>query len=235
MRVPAADRVDRRFWLIDRDGERHFPIRVPRKGDSSDCRFRVSNAGNTLADGLEVEKIEEVQTLVVSEGYSVRAVPESDLSKPPSLLKLNARKILSWGSEDGGGQSLESYWVALAKVVGEPDAGWSRTTKGWVRPKQRNGVYLSIAMNGQGGWVRIGAGIIGDRAGETYKALLARRAAVEKAVGEPLVWDAKEGREKRQVFIKLMCDPNDRSDWPRQHAWVAQRIPLCEQMMEFAQ
>ena len=99
MRVPAADRVDRRFWLVDRDGERHFPIRIPRKGDASDCRFRVSNAGNTLADGLEVETIEEVQTLVVGKGYSVRAVPESDPSKPPSLLKLNARKVLSWGSE----------------------------------------------------------------------------------------------------------------------------------------
>lgn len=235
MRVPADERVDRSFWLIDRDGERHFPIRVPRKGDLSASYFRVSDAGNTVADSSEIDDIDEVQELVVNRGFSVRAVPESDVSKPPSLLKLNARKIPSWGSSDGEGQSLASYWRALATAAGSPDAGWSDSLKSWVRPKQRNRVYVSIALNGREGWVRIGLGIVGDEAGETYESLLARRAAVERAAGEPLTWDAKEGREKRQVFVKLMCDPNDRSDWTRQHTWLAARLPVYERLLELAQ
>lgn len=234
MRVPADERVDRSFWLIDRDGERHFPIRVPRKGDPAACYFRVSNAGNTLADGLEIETVEEVQRIVVEQGYSVRAVPESDVTKPPSLLKLNARKILSWGSSDGEPQSLASYWHALARAAGRPDAGWSDSLKSWVRPKQRNGVYVSIALNGREGWVRIGLGIVGDDAGQTYESLLARRAAVERAAGETLTWDAKDDREKRQVFVKLMCDPNDRSDWSRQHAWLADRLPVYERLLDLS-
>lgn len=235
MRVPADERVDRRFWLIDRDGERHFPIRVPRKGDPDACYFRVSNAGNTLAEGLEIETVEEVAELVVDQGYSVRAVPEHDVSKPPSLLKLNARKILSYGSASGEEQSLSSYWRALATAAGDPNAGWSQSLKSWVRPKQRNRVYVSIALNGREGWVRIGLGIVGDESGETYESLLARRAAVERAAGEPLTWDAKEGREKRQVFVKLMCDPNDRSDWTRQHTWLAARLPVYERLLELSQ
>lgn len=234
MRVPADERVDRRFWLIDRDGERYFPIRVPRKGDPSACYFRVSDAGNTIADSSEIDDIDEVQELVVNRGFSVRAVPESDVTKPPSLLKLNARKILSWGSSSGEEQSLASYWRALAAAAGTPDAGWSDSLKSWVRPKQRNGVYVSIALNGREGWVRIGLGIVGDNAGEIYESLLARRAAVERVADETLIWDAKEGREKRQMFVKLMCDPNDRSDWSRQHAWLAARLPVYERLMELS-
>ena len=235
MRIPADERVDRSFWLIDRDGERYFPIRVPRKGDGSVSSFRVSDAGNTVADSSELDDVGEVQELVVNHGFSVRVVPERDVTKPPSLLKLNARKILSWGSSSGEEQSLASYWRALAATAGDPDAGWSHSLKSWVRPKQRNGVYVSIALNGREGWLRIGLGIVGGEADQIYESLLARRAAVERAAGDTLIWDSKVGREKRQVFVKLLCDPNDRSDWLRQHEWLAARLPSYERLMELAQ
>jgi 5-methylcytosine-specific restriction protein B len=85
--VPAEERVDRRFWLIDRDGERYFPIRIPRKGQGEACYFRVSDAGNTIEESSELDDVDAVRDVVVNGGFSVRAVPESNIKSAPSLLK----------------------------------------------------------------------------------------------------------------------------------------------------
>lgn len=233
MRVPAEERVDRRFWLIDRDGERYFPIRIPRKGQSEACFFRVSEAGNTIEDSSELDDVEEVRDVVVNGSFSVRAVPESNIKSAPSLLKLNARKIVGYGpTGDGLVSDGPTFWGRLAQSVGREGAGWSTSAKNWVRPKQRGDHYVSCAYNTREGWVRIGLGVAGDTAEETYQSLLARRAAVERDAGEPLTWDTKEDRTKRQIFVKLPCDPNDPSDWSRQHAWLSARLPTFERLLE---
>lgn len=230
--MPAEERVDRSFWLIDHDGERHFPIRVARKGDPSTCCFRVSDAGNTTADSSELDSIDEVRELVINHGFSVRAVPESNIRLPPSLLKLNARKIAAYGPRDGDTLSGETFWNSLAAAAGRADAGWSTSAKNWVRPKQRGDHYVSCAYNTREGWVRIGLGIAGVNAEASYEGLLARRAAVERAAGEPLTWDTKEDRTKKQIFVKLHCDPNDRADWARQQAWLTTRLSTFEHLLE---
>lgn len=231
MRVPADLRVDRSFWLVKNDGERHFPIRVPRKGAVGEPTFRVSAKGNRLEDGRETDSIAEVIDLVVNHGFAVRAVPESDLGQPPSLLKLSGHSIISYGIAEQGESSLETYWQALAAAVGQPTAGWSTSAKSWVRTKSRGDAYVSFAYNSREGWTRVGIGIIGSDPDSLYQDLLARRAAVERMIGEPLVWDTREDRSKRQVFLKLPCDPNDRGDWPRQHAWIGERLPAFEALL----
>lgn len=232
MRLPAEERVDRSFWLTDRDGERYFAIRVPRKGDPTSSFFRVSDGGNTIADGREIDAIDEVIDLVVNQGYRVRAVPESDIRYSPSLIKLNARKILSYGTASGVDVSLESYWQALAAAVGQPEALWIDSAANAVRPKRRGEAYVTCSFNSVQGWCRIGIGLGGYRAAQTYEGLLARRAAIEHMAGEALTWDTKEDRERRQIFVKLTCDPNDRADWGRQHSWLAARLPTYERLLE---
>jgi hypothetical protein len=232
MRLPAEERVDRSFWLVDREGERYFPIRIPRKRDASACLFRVSDGDNTIAEGREIDAIDEVIDLVVNQGYRVRAVPESDIRSPPSLIKLNARKILSYGTASGVDVSLESYWQALAFAVGQPEALWIDSAANAVRPKRRGDAYVTCSFNTIQGWCRIGIGLLGDGAAEGYEGLLARRAAIENAAGERLTWDTKEDRTRRQIFVQLPCNPNDRSDWGRQHDWLATRLPTYERLLE---
>lgn len=213
------------------DGERHFPIRVPRKGAVGEPTFRVSAKGNRLEDGRETDSIAEVIDLVVNHGFAVRAVPESDLGQPPSLLKLSGHSIISYGIAQQGDSSLETYWQALAAAVGQPNAGWSTSAKSWVRTKSRGEAYVSCAYNTRESWARVGIGLIADEADQMYQDLLARRAAVERLIGEPLEWDTKEERNKRQIFVKLFCDPADRSDWARQHGWLAERLPAFERLL----
>ena len=90
------DRVDRRFWLVDSDSVRHFPVRI-RNRSSGRSAFRVSDAGNRLQDGQEIEDLDEVADLVVNRSYRVRAVPETDLRAAPSLVGLGKRKMISHG------------------------------------------------------------------------------------------------------------------------------------------
>jgi len=231
VRVPAELRVDRSFWLVKNDGERHFPIRMPRKGIAGEPTFRVSAKGNRLEDGRETESIAEVIDLVVNHGFAVGAVPESDVGQPPSLLNLSGHSIIDYGMAEHGGSSMETYWQALARSAGQPHAGWSTSAKNWVQAKSRGDAYVSCAYNSREGWTRVGIGLIGNNPDGLYQDLLARRAAVERAIGEPLEWDTKEDRSKRQIFVKLPCDPNDRGDWPRQHAWISERLPAFEALL----
>lgn len=230
--MPADQRVDRSFWLIDHDDERYFPIRVPRKGEGGAGTFVVSNAGNRREDALEIEKIEDVEALVIGKGYSVRAVPESNVRATPNLLKLNKQKIATFGSDRMQPPPSVTYWSALANTCDREEAGWAQSDRSWVRTKHRGGVQVVIATNSRERWVRIGLELIGDLADQTYETLLAQRAMLERAAGEALTWDTIEGRTSRQIFTKLDCDPNDRTDWSRQHQWLTARLANFERLLE---
>lgn len=228
--MSQVDRVDRRFWLTDKDGIRRFPIRRQRQGDNGPALFAVSNQGNRADRAIYLDDLEDVIRHVTEEGYRVRAVREFGRQEA-NLVGLGGSEITGWGRAESNDSTSVTYWQALAAVTGQPDAGWSTSAKNWVRTKTRGDAYVSCAYNSREGWTRVGIGLIGSDPDRMYQDLLARRAAVERAIGEPLEWDTKEERNKRQIFIKLPCDPNDRSDWPRQHAWLEARLPSFEALL----
>lgn len=228
----VEERVDRSFWLLDGDGVRHFPVRIVNRA-TKQALFRVSDSGNTLADGREVSDIDEVADLVISHGFSVRAVPEDNLRQAPSLLKLNARKIVSYGRTDED-PMIDGYWAAFGAAWGEPNAGWTASPKNWVRVVTSGKAYVSCVYHTREGWIRVGLGLAGEQAPERYEALLSRRASLEKEFGDSLIWDTKEDRQKRQIFVKLGCDPTDQADWPRQHHWLAERVPFFARQLDRA-
>ena len=235
MRVPAEERVDRTFWLVDHDGQRYFPIRMPRKGEASRGLFRVSDAGNTIPDGREVETIAEVADLVVNHGFSVRAVPESDIRKSPNFLKLYARKIASYGSSEGGDVlAPDGYWQALSLALGSGGASWASSHRDRVRIVEKGEAHVMARFDAAKGWCGIGVCLEGVNAATAYEGLLANRAQVERIAGQALIWDANGGPVSKQVLAKLDCDPGDRSDWPRQHAWLAAHVPAFERLLELA-
>jgi hypothetical protein len=65
----------------------------------------------------------------------------------------------------------------------------------------------------------------GEAGLRNFEALKAHQAAIEAAVGESLVWTVDDGREQGSLSIRLSgLDANDRSDWPRQHKVIGDRL-----------
>lgn len=128
----------------------------------------------------------------------------------------------------------KDYWAAFARAIGTPEAGWAQSEQSWIRPRSQGGLYLSCAYNSQAGWLRVGITAAGSNADDDFVTLLAQRSHVERFIGEPLEWDAKDGRNERQIFVKLTCNPGDAMDWPRQHVWMAERLPKFESLLTSA-
>lgn len=70
-------------------------------------------------------------------------------------------------------------------------------------------------------------------AGVTFKAphgryyldrLVQQSKEVERELGEKLIWDAEDKRAQNYLGVYLNCDPTDKKDWPRQHAWLADKL-----------
>ena len=85
--------MDARFWLENADGERFYPVRM-RDLVTGRRRYRVSPGGNTKADSLELDSLEQVAALVAHQSYKVRARPMAGGS--PSLLGVGGRNKLRW-------------------------------------------------------------------------------------------------------------------------------------------
>ncbi len=60
------------FYLLHENGDRLYPVRMKNQ-KTGRVAFRVSDQGNTLADGLEIDGEETMYDYVVNRGYAVRA------------------------------------------------------------------------------------------------------------------------------------------------------------------
>lgn len=65
----------------------------------------------------------------------------------------------------------------------------------------------------------------GDSGLKTFEVLKSHQTEIEAAVGEPLVWTTDDEREQGTLSIRLAgFDANDRTDWPRQHKLIGERL-----------
>lgn len=61
------------------------------------------------------------------------------------------------------------------------------------------------------------------------RSLVAHRDALEKAYGKALEWSRNREGVVAKAWIKMpVADPNDRIDWPRQHAWMVDQLVQIE-------
>jgi hypothetical protein len=59
-----------------------------------------------------------------------------------------------------------------------------------------------------------------------------QREAIERELGYQLHWDELGGRDKRISVTLENADPEDRDDWPRQHAWLAKHVNDLRRVFE---
>jgi hypothetical protein len=84
---------------------------------------------------------------------------------------------------------------------------------------------LNAAINRQKQHVRAEAYITTAKAKEFFSRLKAQKDAIEKELGYPLEWqELPEKQDCRVAIILNDVDPENRSDWPRQHEWLAKHL-----------
>jgi len=140
----------------------------------------------------------------------------------------SAQRIANEALTETGATYLK-YWQAFRDLVaarGGPLRSQEPRAQGWtIFGIGRSGIWLSAMVNSRE--ERIGAELYinVDNAKAIFKAFLNNQQEIEKEFGEPLQWHELPERKRSRIAVYLSdCDPADMNDWPRQHAWLAEKL-----------
>ena len=123
------------------------------------------------------------------------------------------------------------YWSGLQSVLDDHDG----PVRGNRKPQQRNVMdyplgrshfHLVAWVNGRDKHIRAGLYIKGKGAKEHLAILERQSDEIESELGFPLEWGAESPTSQDSIAACYYrdVDPDDESDWPRQHKWLAQRL-----------
>ena len=71
----------------------------------------------------------------------------------------------------------------------------------------------------------------GQNAIAHYHLLKEQQAEIESEFGEPLDWQALPGRKSNRISLsKGGIDPENETDWPNQHEWLASKLELFDKV-----
>jgi hypothetical protein len=122
------------------------------------------------------------------------------------------------------------YWAALNPVLtaaGGPIAGNRKPQpQSWMAYSiGRSNFNLAAAMNRLKNQIRAELYIAGDQAKAFFGLLKSQKEEIERELGYSLEWEELPSRRDCRISSQLNdVDPENDADWPRQHAWLAQRL-----------
>ena len=122
-----------------------------------------------------------------------------------------------------------SYWANLNKQLdalgGLVSGNRKPQPQSWMSfPIGRSGFHLNAVMIRPKDQIRAELFIVGEQAKTTMRRLKLQQEAIEQEFGAPLDWDEAPSRRDCRVACLLDADPEDETDWPRQHEWLANRL-----------
>jgi len=123
-----------------------------------------------------------------------------------------------------------AYWDAFQSALDQAGGPVSGNRKpqpqSWMAyPIGRTGFHLGAVMLRQTNQVRVELYIAGDKAKAFLGLLEQDSEAVEVEFGSALDWEELPARRDSRISLCLDdVDPENESDWPRQHEWLAQRL-----------
>ncbi len=130
-----------------------------------------------------------------------------------------------------GRLSQLEYWAGLQSTLdahnGRVAGNRKPQPQGWMAyPIGRSGVHLGAAMNTREKHLRVELYIHGERPDERLQGLEGQRDQIERDLGYPLEWgdQSPTARDRRIACYLRDADPEDESDWQRQHEWLATRL-----------
>jgi hypothetical protein len=126
-------------------------------------------------------------------------------------------------------QMQRNYWEALMgvlKAVGGPVSGNRKPQpQSWMSfPIGRSRFHLNAVMTRTKRQVRVELYILGDSAKAILAHLRQQKESVEQDLGCELEWNDLSGRDQAVILRLNNVDPEDESDWQRQHTWLAKRL-----------
>ncbi len=120
------------------------------------------------------------------------------------------------------------YWAALHLALDTADGPVSgnRKPQSWMAyGVGRSGFNLGAVMVRQKNQVRAELYISGDNAKAFFGLLKQQKSDIERELGDPLEWEELPTRRDCRISAyRNDVDPEDETDWPRQHEWLAKRL-----------
>lgn len=122
------------------------------------------------------------------------------------------------------------YWTALNGILDGANGSVRGNRKPWPRswmsyPVGRTGFSLAAAMNRAKEYVRAELYISGSDAKRLQEYLNDERREIEQELGYSLEWEELPSKRDCRIACYLSgVDPEDESDWPRQHDWLASHL-----------
>jgi hypothetical protein len=122
------------------------------------------------------------------------------------------------------------YWTEFRRYMEDHPGNVRRrstpvATASWSFSVGRSGFTLVTTINNRGNWISVYLLISGPKAKPCFYLLHDEKEEIEKEFGEKLDWRERPGQVESHVALVLQpADPSDRGDWPRQHAWLRDRL-----------
>ena len=123
-----------------------------------------------------------------------------------------------------------AYWAAfhqaLDRTAGPVSGGRKPLPQSWMGYSiGRTGFNLGAVMIRPKRQIRAELYIAGDQAKAFFHLLREQKQAIEQELSYPLEWEELPTRRDSRISIYLTnVDPDDESDWPQQHEWLASKV-----------
>ena len=172
--------------------------------------------------GLEIElwKIGESPT---APKFNMACKPNEWTKATPPVGEITETKLIQ-----------QRYWAALQRILLDRN-GLVKAQKpqpqNWMSfAIGRANFWLNAAVNTQKNFLRA-ALVCGGAEGKAHFHLLEEdEEAIEAEAGTALVWNELPNRKESRIELLLNdADPTNESDWPRQHAWLAEKLEVFHQ------
>ena len=160
-------------------------------------------------------------------GDSSAAPKFNIVSKPNDWSRSLAPAIVGAKQSETKLRQME-YWSGLQSVLDNTNGPVTGNRKPqpqhWMNyPIGRTGFNLSASMNSRERYIRVDLYISGEDAKELLALLEKQKDEIEREVGSSLEWgdELPTARDSRIAYYLRDIDPDDESDWPKQHEWLA--------------
>ena len=125
----------------------------------------------------------------------------------------------------------KEYWTELQNKLNDKGG----PVRGSRRPQPRSWMNYGIGVGGfrlaavisiREKYARVELYIAGDEADERFSLLEQKREEIERELGYPLNWgdQSPTARDRRIDYYLRDADPDDASDWQRQHDWLVEHL-----------
>lgn len=162
-------------------------------------------------------------------GSSPAAPKFNVVSKPNDWSRSTyaARKAISETALTPTREMQQNYWEAVQSQLADRQGGIPRVkalAQSWLTHGiGRTGFALGLAMNTREHWVRVEIYLSGPKSKAYFWALENQKAEIETDLCASLLWQQLENKSDSRISLALNpADPNNRSDWPRQHTWLVE-------------